>query len=103
MSGFVLHPGAYTDLDEIWEYIAADNLVAADRVLDEIRQMLRSLVAFPHQGHSRPDLTARPLRFQSVRDYVIAYAADEKPLIVIAVLRGRRSPRVIAAIPRQRD
>jgi plasmid stabilization system protein ParE len=103
VSGFVLHPGAYTDLDEIWEYIAADNLVAADRVLDEIRQMLRSLVAFPHQGHSRPDLTARPLRFQSVRDYVIAYAADEKPLIVIAVLRGRRSPRVIAAIPRQRD
>jgi plasmid stabilization system protein ParE len=103
VSGFVLHPGAYTDLDEIWEYIAADNLIAADRVLDEIRQMLRSLVAFPHQGHSRPDLTARPLRFQSVRDYVIAYAADEKPLIVIAVLRGRRSPRVIAAIPRQRD
>ena len=65
--------------------------------------MLRSLVAFPQQGHSRPDLTARPLRFQSVRDYVIAYAADEKPLIVIAVLHGRRSPRVIAAILRQRD
>ena len=103
MTGFVLHPEAYTDLEEIWEYIAADNLVAADRVLDEIYQMLRSLVAFPHQGHGRPDLTARPLRFQSVRDYVIAYAADEKPLMVIAVLHGRRSPRVIAAILRQRD
>ncbi|PYX16153.1 MAG: type II toxin-antitoxin system RelE/ParE family toxin [Acidobacteria bacterium] len=103
MTGFVLHPEAYNDVDEIWEYIAADNLVAADRVLDEIYQMLRSLVAFPQQGHSRPDLTARPLRFQSVRDYVIAYAADEKPLIVIAVLHGRRSPRVIAAILRQRD
>lgn len=103
MTGFVLHPEAYNDLDEIWEYIAANNLVAADRVLDEIYQMLRSLVAFPQQGHSRPDLTARPLRFQSVRDYVIAYAADEKPLIVIAVLHGRRSPRVIAAILRQRD
>jgi len=103
VTGFVLHPEAYNDLDEIWEYIAADNLVAADRVLDEIYQMLRSLVAFPQQGHSRPDLTARPLRFQSVRDYVIVYAADEKPLIVIAVLHGRRSPRVIAAILRQRD
>ena len=103
MTRFVLHPEAYTDLDEIWEYIAADNLVAADRVLDKIYQTLRSLVAFPHQGHSRPDLTARPLRFQLVRDYVIAYAADEQPLIVIAVLHGRRSPRVIAAILRQRD
>jgi plasmid stabilization system protein ParE len=26
MPGFVLHPAAYTDLDEIWEYIATDNL-----------------------------------------------------------------------------
>jgi plasmid stabilization system protein ParE len=103
MSGFVLHPEAYTDLDEIWEYIAADNLDAADRVRQEIYEAIRSLVAFPHQGHSRPDLTSLPLRFQSLRDYVIAYAPDEKPLAVIAVLHGRRSPRVIAAILRGRD
>lgn len=32
MSGFVFHPGALTDLREIWEYIAADSLDAADRV-----------------------------------------------------------------------
>jgi plasmid stabilization system protein ParE len=25
VTGFVLHPEAYTDLEEIWEYIAADN------------------------------------------------------------------------------
>ena len=57
---------------------------------------------FPYVGHERPDLTSRPLRFQTVRDYVIAYAADEKPLAVIAVLHGRRSPRVMAAILRKR-
>ena len=102
MSGFVLHPQAYTDLEEIWEYIAADNLDAADRVREEIYEAIQSLVPFPHIGHSRPDLTARPLRFQSVRDYVIAYAPDEKPLAVIAVLHGRRNPRVIAAILRGR-
>jgi toxin ParE1/3/4 len=103
MPGFVLHPAAYSDLDEIWEYIATDNLDAADRVLEEIYQTVRSLVAFPRHGHTRPDLTTKPLRFHSVRDYVIAYAADEDPLIVIAVLHGRRSPRVIAAILRERD
>lgn len=103
MPGFVLHPEAYADLNEIWEYIAADNLDAADHVVEEIYQTLRSLVAFPRQGHTRPDLTTKPLRFQSVRDYVIAYVADEDPLIVIAVLHGRRSPRVIAAIFRERD
>ena len=103
MSGFVLHPQAYADLDEIWEYIAADSLDAADRVREEIYETIQSLVPFPYIGHSRPDLTSKPLRFQTVRDYVIAYAPDEKPLAVIAVLHGRRSPRVMAAILRSRE
>jgi len=38
MSGFVLHPDAFTDLTEIWEYIAADSPSAADRVLAEIQE-----------------------------------------------------------------
>ena len=103
MSKFVLHPEAYADLDEIWEYIAADNLDAAARVLDEIYQAVTSLARFPHQVHSRPDLTSRPLRFHVVRDYVIAYAADERPLAVIAILHGRRNPRVLAAILNRRS
>ena len=102
MSGFVLHPQAYADLDEIWEYIAADSLDAADRVREEIYEAIQSLVPFPYIGHSRPDLTSKPLRFQSVREYVIAYAPDEHPIAVVAVLHGRRSPRVIAAILRSR-
>ena len=78
MSEFVLHPAACKDLEEIWEYIAADSLDAADRIREEIYESIQSLVPFPHVGHSRPDLTIRPLRFQVVRDYVIAYAPDEK-------------------------
>ena len=46
MSGFVLHPEALADLDEIWEFIAADNLDAADRVLSEIREAMHSLASF---------------------------------------------------------
>jgi toxin ParE1/3/4 len=102
MSGFVLHPQAFADLDEIWEYIAADNLDAADRVREEIYATIQSIVPFPYVGHSRPDLTSKPLRFQTVREYVIAYAPEEKPLAVIAVLHARRNPRVIAAILRSR-
>jgi plasmid stabilization system protein ParE len=103
MSGFVLHPAAYADLDEIWEYIAADNLSAADGVLEEIYQAIGALVPFPQVGHSRHDLTSKPLRFQPVRDFLIAYAPDEKPLLVIGILHGKRNPRVIAAILRERD
>jgi len=74
MSGFVLHPDAYVDLEEIWDYIAADNLDAADQVREEIYDAIQSLVAFPYTGHNRPDLTGRALRFQFVRDFLIAYA-----------------------------
>jgi antitoxin ParD1/3/4 len=102
MSEFVFHPGALKDLDEIWEYIAGDSIDAADRVRDEIYDAIKSLVPFPYVGHQRPDLTSQPLRFQTVRDYVIAYAAEEKPLAIVAILHGRRNPRVIAAILRNR-
>lgn len=56
MSGFVLHPDAYQDLDELWEYIAADNPEAADRILDEIYTAIQTLVSFPQVGHVRPTL-----------------------------------------------
>jgi plasmid stabilization system protein ParE len=89
--GFDLHPLAANDVREIWRYIANDSPQAARRVRQDI------------QGHKRPDLTSRPLRFIAVHEYLIAYAADEKPLWVIAVMHGHRSPRVIAAILRGRE
>jgi toxin ParE1/3/4 len=102
MSRYVLHPEAYNDLDGIWEFIAEDNLDAADRVHEEIYEAVRKLVPFPYQGHRRPDLTSRPLRFIAVYEYLIAFAPDEKPLLVLAVLHGRRNPKVIASILRSR-
>jgi toxin ParE1/3/4 len=102
-SGFALHPEAFADLDNIRDYIAQENPDAADRVMEEIFEVIRGLVPFPYQGHQRPDLTSRPLRFTLVREYLIAYAPDEKPLWVIAVMHGRRNPRIMAAIRRGRE
>jgi plasmid stabilization system protein ParE len=101
--GFVLHPLAAQDITDIWESLAEMNSQAARRVREDILEAIRALVPFPHQGHRRTDLTSRPLRFRTVRDYLIAYAPDEHPLLVIAVLHGRRNPRVMAAILRARD
>jgi antitoxin ParD1/3/4/toxin ParE1/3/4 len=102
-SGFVLHPLAAQDITDIWEFIAEQNPQAARRVREDILAAIRALVPFPHQGHQRPDLTSRPLRFTTVREYLIAYAPDEHPLLVLAVLHGRRNPRVMAAILRARE
>ena len=35
MTGYAFHPEALLDLDEIWDFIAKDNLDAADRVVAE--------------------------------------------------------------------
>ncbi len=100
---YELHPKAYEDIDEIRSYIAADNADAADRIVIEIFSAIEGLISFPHSGHRRNDLTSRPLRFIRVRDYLIAYAPDESPLWVIAVMHGHRSPRAMAAILRGRE
>ena len=62
MSRYAFHPEAFTDLNEIWEFIAQDNIDAADQLIEDIFEAVRRLVAFPHQGHHRSDLTSRPLR-----------------------------------------
>ncbi|MGA2712577.1 MAG: type II toxin-antitoxin system RelE/ParE family toxin [Bryobacteraceae bacterium] len=65
MKGYEFHPEAEIDLDTIWEFIAEDNPDAADRIIDEIEATIEALVPFPHQGHRRPDLTSRSLRFMT--------------------------------------
>ena len=72
-------------------------------MIADILASIDALVPFPNQGHKRPDLTSRPLRFILVRDYLIAYAPEENPLWVLAVMHGRRSPRLMAAILRDRE
>ena len=103
MSGYDLHPEAFIDIDEIATYIGQYSPESAHRVVDEIYRTIQNLVSFPQRGHRRTDLTNGPLRFTRVRDYLIAYAPDEKPLWVIAVIHGHRSPRVMAAILRGRE
>jgi plasmid stabilization system protein ParE len=104
MSSYAFHPEAFADLDEIWEYIAEDNIDAADELLADIHSTLTTVAASPRIGHRRPDLSSRHLRFHVVRrEYLVAYAPDEEPLWVLAVFHGRRNPRLIAAILRDRE
>jgi antitoxin ParD1/3/4/toxin ParE1/3/4 len=102
MSGFLLHPDALADLNDIWEFIAADSPQAAGRVRQEIHDAIRALISSPQLGHGRSDLTSQPWRFHPVRDFLIVYAPDEKPLLAVGVFYGRRNSRVIAAFLRNR-
>jgi plasmid stabilization system protein ParE len=102
MTEFRFHPEAEIDLNEIWDFIAEDSIDAADRARDGFLAAIQSLARTPNQGHRRSDLTSRPLRFWRVYDYLIAYEPEERPLLVLAILHGRRNPRIISGILRDR-
>lgn len=54
MSGYAFGAGVAADLGGIWEYIAADDLNAADRLIDTFYTQFEYLAAFPRMGHARP-------------------------------------------------
>ena len=56
MTGYSFHPEALFDLDEIWDFIRADSLDTADRVIAEILESIEALVATPNRGQRRPHL-----------------------------------------------
>jgi antitoxin ParD1/3/4/toxin ParE1/3/4 len=90
MNDFILSPQAFRDIDEIWEFIAEDNLDAADRVRDEIFTACEKLAEMPGMGHLREDLADEPLRFWRVYSYLIIYRPDSQPLEIVRVLHGAR-------------
>src|SRR3546814_10268328 len=65
-------PAAITDVDEIWFYIAQDNLAAASRMVERITDATARLEAFPASGTPRPDIhpAARSI---AVAPYIIYY------------------------------
>lgn len=87
---FILTPLAKSDLHSIRQYIARDNPHAAKKVIEEIFKSIQNLAENPHIGHTREDLTDKPVRFFSVRHYMIVYRADSSPLQIARILSGYR-------------
>jgi plasmid stabilization system protein ParE len=84
MKRFKLSPEAAQDIREIWAYIAADRRVRL-QILDACQRVARN----PGIGHSREDLTDKPVLFWPTGSYLIVYAA-RKPVEIVRVLHGAR-------------
>lgn len=91
MSAFLLTPEARADLFSIWEYIAEENLDAADSVIATIEKTFHALADTPGVGHYRDDLLDRRYRFHNVYSYVIAYRYETVPIQIIAIVHGARN------------
>lgn len=90
MTEYVLSEDADLDLDDIWEYIAADSVDAADRWIGKLFDAFDALGTTPGMGHKREDLTDLPVLFWPVGNYLIIYRALSNPIEIVAVTQGSR-------------
>ena len=98
MKRFILTPRAKQDVNDIWDYIANDNIEAADRVLDALVNAMIKLAKNPGMGHRRDELTDTRHRFLLVYSYLIVYRHETKPLQIIRVLHAARDVQSILGL-----
>lgn len=82
-------PQADLDLDSIWNFIAADDVQAAERQVDRIGKIFQMLVENPLAGRERPELR-KDLRSFPVGSYIVFYIPLSDGVEVIRVMHGRQ-------------
>jgi len=86
---FRKRPQADIDLNLIWDYIAADNVNAANRQIERIGGVFEMLVQSPMAGRERPDLR-RGLRCFPVGSYLVFYFPLSDGVEVVRIMSGRQ-------------
>lgn len=81
---------ARDDLHSIWNYIARDNLSAADRLIDQIFERCAVYATQPDAA-TPADRFQAGLRFFVVGSYVVFYRPDDDGILVVRVLHGARN------------
>jgi plasmid stabilization system protein ParE len=90
VSAYTLSEDADLDLDDIWEYIARENIDAADRWIGKLFDAFEAIGRTPGIGHKREDLTAYPVLFFPVGAYLIIYRPIGPTVEIVAVTQGAR-------------
>jgi plasmid stabilization system protein ParE len=103
MSGYDFHPEAEIDLDAIWEFIAEDSQLAADRTIGAIEATVKALVPFLVKATAAPTSPRARCSSPMPGATLLRTRPSKKPLWVVAIMHGRRNPRVMAAILRGRE
>jgi toxin ParE1/3/4 len=84
---FYKRPQVDLDLDSIWDFIANENVTAADRVLDRIGEVLDMLIRNPLAGRQRQELTPG-LRSFPAGNYIVFYLPLDDGIEVVRILSG---------------
>lgn len=89
MANVVRRPLAALDILDVWDHIADDDMMAADRWVDELDSAFGRLATQPLMGRARPEL-ASELRSFPFQRYVIFYVPLPDGIDVVRVLHSAR-------------
>jgi antitoxin ParD1/3/4/toxin ParE1/3/4 len=87
---YVLSPDAAFDLEDIWEFIAADSIDQADRWIATLFDAFDQVARSPGIGHYRKDLTDLDVLFWPVGSYLIIYRQRHPEIQIVGVTQGSR-------------
>lgn len=90
MNKYRLGEAVAVDMEAIWEYIAADDVDAADRWIDRLFAAFERLATNPAIGHKRRDLTRAEMLFWPVGAYFVIYRVIGTTVEIVAVTQGSR-------------
>lgn len=89
MKQLVISSAARVNLREIWDYVAGDNIVAADALLESFYEKFEILRERPEAGRLRPELKAG-LRSFPVGRYLIFYTVNSSDIEIARVIHSAR-------------
>ncbi|MCK5690155.1 type II toxin-antitoxin system RelE/ParE family toxin [Myxococcota bacterium] len=83
-------PTALKRLLEIEDYIAEENPLAAERLIDKLIEQAEKLSAHPNRGRPVPELAGSVFREIIWKNYRIIYRTGEKSVDIITVFESHR-------------
>lgn len=82
-------PRAIRDVDDIWLHIAADDPVAANRMVERLTAGVARLADYPESGTARPEL-GTGARSVVVGRYLVLYRINGECVDIVRVMHGAR-------------
>jgi toxin ParE1/3/4 len=89
MARVTRRPQAEADVLEIWDYIAEDSLIEADRWVDRLDEKLSLWATQPLMGRNRDELAAG-IRSMAFGRYVVFFEPLPDGIDIVRVLHGSR-------------
>lgn len=85
----IVTPSAESDIKEIFDYIALDNLKKAFEMLDKFEEKFESIAIFPYSGVKKSNFIIRDVReCIAAKHYQIIYHIKNNSIYILRVLTG---------------